>query len=550
MFKLLQSKKISLSISTFNGLLACWLASFSNARFYERLIELSSFQGLMQYLFLAGTFLILAGAYFFILQLISWRLSAKLIAAILIILTGFTSYFVNQLGVDVNTAQMQNVMQTDTSEAFDLLSIPLVIWLAITTVLPLLILYFIDIQPAKSLKNLLISKSASIIVALFLIGIGLFSFYSQYAPIFRENRALKAQISPLNILSSSWSYTHRQYKARHLPLIRYGEDAHQIHMTSLNSPKVMILVVGETGRAQSFGLNGYSRQTTPELSKLDIINFSQASSCGTQTSVSVPCMFSGMQRQNYDESLAAHREGLLDIAQRAGYEVTWIDNNSGCKGACDRIKRYISPKDDPRYQAQCKDDECYDEVLIAALNDYLKTLDLKNLKKSQLIVLHQVGSHGPAYFKRYPDTFKKFTPTCDTNNIQNCSHDRLINSYDNTILYTDHLLSTIVKELETLPLSSSMVYLSDHGESTGERGLYLHGTPYFMAPKEQTHIPMLFWFSSQWPKQQQIVHCLNQQKNQPVSQDNLFPTVLSLLDIQTQVRNPQLDLLAQCKGNL
>lgn len=550
MFKLLQSKKISLSISTFNGLLACWLASFSNARFYERLIELSSFQGLMQYLFLAGTFLILAGAYFLILQLISWRLSAKLIAAILIILTGFTSYFVNQLGVDVNTAQMQNVMQTDTSEAFDLLSIPLVIWLAITTVLPLLILYFIDIQPAKSLKNLLISKSASIIVALFLIGIGLFSFYSQYAPIFRENRALKAQISPLNILSSSWSYTHRQYKARHLPLIRYGEDAHQVHMTSLNSPKVMILVVGETGRAQSFGLNGYSRQTTPELSKLDIINFSQASSCGTQTSVSVPCMFSGMPRQNYDESLAAHREGLLDIAQRAGYEVTWIDNNSGCKGACDRIKRYISPKDDPRYQAQCKDDECYDEVLIAALNDYLKTLDLKNLKKSQLIVLHQVGSHGPAYFKRYPDTFKKFTPTCDTNNIQNCSHDRLINSYDNTILYTDHLLSTIVKELETLPLSSSMVYLSDHGESTGERGLYLHGTPYFMAPKEQTHIPMLFWFSSQWPKQQQIVHCLNQQKNQPVSQDNLFPTVLSLLDIQTQVRNPQLDLLAQCKGNL
>ena len=550
MFKLLQSKKISLSISTFNGLLACWLASFSNARFYERLIELSSFQGLMQYLFLAGTFLILAGAYFFILQLMSWRLSAKLIAAILIILTGFTSYFVNQLGVDVNTAQMQNVMQTDTSEAFDLLSLPLVIWLAITTVLPLLILYFIDIQPAKSLKNLLISKSASIIVALFLIGIGLFSFYSQYAPIFRENRALKAQISPLNILSSSWSYTHRQYKARHLPLIRYGEDAHQVHMTSLNSPKVMILVVGETGRAQSFGLNGYSRQTTPELSKLDIINFSQASSCGTQTSVSVPCMFSGMPRQNYDESLAAHREGLLDIAQRAGYEVTWIDNNSGCKGACDRIKRYISPKDDPRYQAQCKDGECYDEVLIAALNDYLKTLDLKNLKKSQLIVLHQVGSHGPAYFKRYPDTFKKFTPTCDTNNIQNCSHDRLINSYDNTILYTDHLLSTIVKELETLPLSSSMVYLSDHGESTGERGLYLHGTPYFMAPKEQTHIPMLFWFSSQWPKQQQIVHCLNQQKNQPVSQDNLFPTVLSLLDIQTQVRNPQLDLLAQCKGNL
>lgn len=550
MFKLLQFKKVSLSINTFNGLLACWLASFTNARFYERLIELSSFQGLMQYLFLAGTFLILAGTYFFILQLISWRLSAKLIAAILLILTGFTSYFVNQLGIDVNTAQMQNVMQTDASEALDLLSLPLVVWFVFTTLIPLIVLCFIDIRASKSLKNLFISKSASIIVALFLIGIGLFSFYGQYAPIFRENRALKAQISPLNILSSSWSYTHRQFKTRHLALIKYGEDAHQINMTSFNSPKVMVLVIGETGRAQSFGLNGYARQTTPELSKLDIINFSQASSCGTQTSVSVPCMFSGMPRQNYDESLAAHREGLLDITQRAGYDVTWIDNNSGCKGACDRIKNYISPKDDPRYQAQCKDGECYDEVLIEALNDYLKTLDLKKLKKSQLIVLHQVGSHGPAYFKRYPDNFKKFTPTCDTNNIQNCSRESLINSYDNTILYTDHVLSTLIHILDGLPISTGLMYLSDHGESTGENGLYLHGTPYFMAPKEQTHIPMLFWFSSQWPKQQQIMHCLNQQKNQPVSQDNLFPTVLSLLDIQTKALNPQFDLLAQCKGNL
>lgn len=108
----------------------------------------------------------------------------------------------------------------------------------------------------------------------------------------------------------------------------------------------------------------------------------------------------------------------------------------------------------------------------------------------------------------------------------------------------------MIHTLDSLPISTGLMYLSDHGESTGENGLYLHGTPYFMAPKEQTHIPMLFWFSSQWPKQQQIMHCLNQQKNQPVSQDNLFPTVLSLLDIQTKALNPQFDLLAQCKGNL
>ncbi len=352
------------------------------------------------------------------------------------------------------------------------------------------------------------------------------------------------------MISSSWSYSRRQYKKRDLPLVKYGEDAHIVHTVGAHAPKIMVLVVGETARAENFSLNGYHKPTNPELSKLDLVNFTQASSCGTQTSVSVPCMFSGMKRSGYDEALAGHREGLLDIVQRAGYEVTWIDNNSGCKGACDRIQHYISPKDDPRYKNQCKDGECYDGILIDALKDYLKALDLKQLKKDQLIVLHQLGSHGPAYYKRYPAAFKKFTPTCDTNNIQNCSRESLINSYDNTILYTDHVLSTLIHTLDALPVSTGLMYLSDHGESTGENGLYLHGTPYFMAPKEQTHIPMLFWFSTTWPQQQTIKQCLNGQKNNPVSQDNLFPTVLGLLHIRTQVLDSSLDLTAQCRGKL
>lgn len=544
------NKQWRVSIHTFNAVLACWLASFTNGSFYHKVLQLSAFDGLMQVLFMSATFLLIAGVNFIFLQLISWRASAKTVAVIMIVLTGLTSYFVNQLGVNVNTAQIENVMQTDTREALDLFSIPLLLWVLKVIVVPLIGLLFIQIKPANNLKHLLIGKFGSLAVALFIIGAGLFSFYSQYAPIFRENRELKAQISPLNIISSSWSYSRRQYKKRDLPLVKYGEDAHMVHAVGTHSPKIMVLVVGETARAENFSLNGYHKPTNPELSKLDLVNFSQASSCGTQTSVSVPCMFSGMKRTEYDETLAGHREGLLDIVQRAGYEVTWIDNNSGCKGACDRIQHYISPKDDPRYKNECKDGECYDGILIEALKDYLKALDLKQLKKDQLIVLHQLGSHGPAYYKRYPAAFKKFTPTCDTNNIQNCSRESLINSYDNTILYTDHVLSTLIHTLDALPVSTGLMYLSDHGESTGENGLYLHGTPYFMAPKEQTHIPMLFWFSTTWPQQQTIKQCLNGQKNNPVSQDNLFPTVLGLLHIQTQVLDSSLDLTAQCKGKL
>ncbi|WP_151753177.1 phosphoethanolamine transferase [Acinetobacter soli] len=544
------NKQWRVSIHTFNAVLACWLASFTNGSFYHKVLQLSAFDGLMQVLFMSATFLLIAGVNFIFLQLISWRASAKTVAVIMIVLTGLTSYFVNQLGVNVNTAQIENVMQTDTREALDLLSIPLLLWVLKIIVVPLIGLLFIQIKPANNLKHLLIGKFGSLAVALFIIGAGLFSFYSQYAPIFRENRELKAQISPLNVISSSWSYSRRQYKKRDLPLVKYGEDAHIVHTVGAHAPKIMVLVVGETARAENFSLNGYHKPTNPELSKLDLVNFTQASSCGTQTSVSVPCMFSGMKRSGYDEALAGHREGLLDIVQRAGYEVTWIDNNSGCKGACDRIQHYISPKDDPRYKNQCKDGECYDGILIDALKDYLKALDLKQLKKDQLIVLHQLGSHGPAYYKRYPAAFKKFTPTCDTNNIQNCSRESLINSYDNTILYTDHVLSTLIHTLDALPVSTGLMYLSDHGESTGENGLYLHGTPYFMAPKEQTHIPMLFWFSTTWPQQQTIKQCLNGQKNNPVSQDNLFPTVLGLLHIRTQVLDSSLDLTAQCRGKL
>lgn len=544
------NKQWRVSIHTFNAILACWLASFTNGSFYHKVVQLSAFDGLMQVLFMSATFLLIAGVNFIFLQLISWRASAKTVAVIMIVLTGLTSYFVNQLGVNVNTAQIENVMQTDTREALDLLSIPLLLWVLKIIVVPLIGLLFIQIKPANNLKHLLIGKFGSLAVALFMIGAGLFSFYSQYAPIFRENRELKAQISPLNVISSSWSYSRRQYKKRDLPLVKYGEDAHLVHTVGTHPPKIMVLVVGETARAENFSLNGYHKPTNPELSKLDLVNFTQASSCGTQTSVSVPCMFSGMKRSTYDEALAGHREGLLDIVQRAGYEVTWIDNNSGCKGACDRIQHYISPKDDPRYKNECKDGECYDGILIDALKDYLKALDLKQLKKDQLIVLHQLGSHGPAYYKRYPAAFKKFTPTCDTNNIQNCSRESLINSYDNTILYTDHVLSTLIHTLDALPVSTGLMYLSDHGESTGENGLYLHGTPYFMAPKEQTHIPMLFWFSTTWPQQQTIKQCLNGQKNNPVSQDNLFPTVLGLLHIRTQVLDSSLDLTAQCRGKL
>ncbi|MEB6679530.1 phosphoethanolamine transferase [Acinetobacter lwoffii] len=545
-----QRPKKSISLSGFNMLLAIWLGLILNFAFYQKIHEFTPYANLKAGLLLAATALIIIAFYNLVLQWLNWKWNAKILASVLIILGGFSAYFVNSLGVVITPDQIQNMLQTDAREVRDLWSMRLIIWTLGFVIFPLGIVWMLQIQPTST-GHQLVHKSLSSVVSLGLILGLLFCFYVDYAAIFREHRDLKGMLSPQNSIASTLSYYKKKAPKANLPLVAFGEDAHLLQQAQMQEhPKLMVLVVGETARAESFALNGYARNTNPELSKLAVINFSQVSSCGTATAVSVPCMFSGMSRETYDEQLASHREGLLDIAQRAGYQVTWIDNNSGCKGACDRVQKYQIP-------AQLKQKwcdaggECFDEILVDSLKDYLAHLD-KNNPKPQLIVLHQMGSHGPAYFKRSKAPYQPFQPTCNSNAIQGCSTEELKNSYDNSIVYTDHVLAQIVETLkQQTQYQTGFWYLSDHGESTGEHGLYLHGAPYSMAPTQQTHVPMLMWFSDAWKQQNtQQVSCLKGQTNQARSQDHLFPSLLSLLDIKTQVTEAKNDMLAQCSPSL
>ncbi|MCJ0927088.1 phosphoethanolamine--lipid A transferase [Acinetobacter lwoffii] len=545
-----QRPKKSISLSGFNMLLAIWLGLTLNFAFYQKIHEFTPYANLKAGLLLAATALIIIAFYNLVLQWLNWKWNAKILASVLIILGGFSAYFVNSLGVVITPDQIQNMLQTDAREVRDLWSMRLVIWTLGFVIFPLGIVWMLQIQPV-SLGRKILQKGLSSVVSLGLILGLMFCFYIDYAAIFREHRDLKGMLSPQNSIASTLSYYKKKAPKANLPLVAFGEDAHLLQQAQMQDhPKLMVLVVGETARAESFALNGYARNTNPELSKLAVINFSQVSSCGTATAVSVPCMFSGMSRETYDEQLASHREGLLDIAQRAGYQVTWIDNNSGCKGACDRVQKYQIP-------AQLKQKwcdaggECFDEILVDSLKDYLAHLD-KNNQKPQLIVLHQMGSHGPAYFKRSKAPYQPFQPTCNSNAIQGCSTEELKNSYDNSIVYTDHVLAQIVETLkQQTQYQTGFWYLSDHGESTGEHGLYLHGAPYSMAPTQQTHVPMLMWFSDAWKQQNtQQVSCLKGQTEQARSQDHLFPSLLSLLDIKTQVTEAKNDMLAQCSPSL
>lgn len=541
-----QRPKKSISLSGFNMLLAMWLGLILNFAFYQKIHEFTPYANLKAGLLLAATALIIIAFYNLVLQWLNWKWNAKILASALIILGGFSAYFVNSLGVVITPDQIQNMLQTDAREVRDLWSMRLIIWTLGFVIFPLGIVWMLQIQPTST-GHQLVHKSLSSVVSLGLILGLMFCFYIDYAAIFREHRDLKGMLSPQNSIASTLSYYKKKAPKANLPLVAFGEDAHLLQQAQMQEhPKLMVLVVGETARAESFALNGYARNTNPELSKLAVINFSQVSSCGTATAVSVPCMFSGMSRETYDEQLASHREGLLDIAQRAGYQVTWIDNNSGCKGACDRVQNYQIP-------AQLKQKwcdaggECFDEILVDSLKDYLAHLD-KNNPKPQLIVLHQMGSHGPAYFKRSKTPYQPFQPTCNNNAIQGCSTEELKNSYDNSIVYTDHVLAQIIETLkQQTQYQTGFWYLSDHGESTGEHGLYLHGAPYSMAPTQQTHVPMLMWFSDAWKQQNiQQISCLKGQTEQARSQDHLFPSLLSLLDIKTQVIEAKNDMLAQC----
>lgn len=548
MMTFFQNLKIKpISLIAFNLLLAIWLGVFLNIAFFEKIHTLTPYNGVKAGLFVTASVIIVVAAYNFIFQFFNWKWTAKPLAIALLFIGGFAAYAVNTLGVLITSDQIQNLMQTDIAEARDTWSWHLLTWTLGMTVLPIIVILMIKIKPEPIIRQLLHKVIASVVSLAMVLGL-LFVFYVDFAAIFRENRDLKGMISPQNMIASFASYYKKKAPKENLPLVVYGEDAVMKKAQDSSLPKLMVLVVGETARAENFSLNGYGKNTNPKLSQQDILNFSQVSSCGTATAVSVPCMFSGMPRKEYEERLASHREGLLDIAQRAGYQVTWIDNNSGCKGSCDRVNQFTIPE--PIQQKWCQDKECFDDILIDSLKAYLATIPQDD-NRPRLIVLHQMGSHGPAYYKRVPAQFKVFKPTCDTNAIQGCSRDALLNSYDNTLLYTDYVLDSLIETLKnTTKYQTALWYLSDHGESTGESGMYLHGAPYAIAPTQQTHIPMLMWFSTVWKNQaKQQVKCLAQQGRQELSQDNLFPTMLSLLDVKSKVIDPNNDMLAACPNS-
>ncbi|MEB4676771.1 phosphoethanolamine transferase EptA [Enterobacteriaceae bacterium G50] len=479
------------------------------------------------------------------LALASFLRLEKVLATLFILLSASAQYFIMAFGVIIDRSMITNILDTTPAESYALMSSKMILTLLFTAVLFVVLAWWVKIKPATHKWREAGLRAGAVVASVLLIVIVAAFFYKDYASLFRNNKELVKSLNPSNSITAinSW-YAHN--KMDNLPLVRIGEDAKQKDAMK-NGPRknLTILIVGETSRAEDFSLGGYSRETNPLLAKDNVIYFPKTTSCGTATAVSVPCMFSNMPRAHYDEQLAHHQEGLLDIVQRAGIQVQWNENDGGCKGACDRVPH--QNMNVLNLPGQCIDGECYDEVLFHDLDNYIDKLN-----GDGLIVLHTIGSHGPTYYNRYPKAFGKFTPTCDTNEIQSCSQEQLVNTYDNTVLYVDYIVDKAIKLLQSRQdkFTTSLVYLSDHGESLGENGIYLHGLPYSIAPDTQKHVPMLLWLSDDYQKRYGVNYdCLKKASTQnEYSQDNLFSTMLGILGVETTEYRAADDILKTCRG--
>ncbi len=476
-----------------------------------------------------------------LITLFAVRWLQKPVLAFLLILGAVTSYYQDTLGATIDREMIQNAITTTVTESKHLITFNFVYHVLWAGVLPAVLVFWVKVRRVAPLRSVFMWAATVVLSAVLCVGM-LFTHFATFSVVLRGQKEVMASYQPGAPLSGTLRYVRMLQKANALPLQPYGTDAKtDEEVARATKPILMVIAVGETSRAQNWSLGGYARETNPELAKRDITYFSNVSSCGTATAVSLPCMFSHFGRADYSYEDGMASENLLDVLSHAGYAVEWWDNNTGDKGIAARfVTKSLISSTDPRF---CADGECTDGIFLDTLTDYAA-----NLTQNTVLVLHMIGSHGPSYYLRYPPESEIFTPTCKTGELKECSTEEITNAYDNTVHYTDKILASMIDILagqdHVLP---ALLYVSDHGESLGENGLYLHGAPYFMAPEYQTRVPMLLWMSQDYASVFGVDQaCLTSKKDAPASHDNLFSTVLRLTDVHSAVVDPALDLTAGC----
>jgi lipid A ethanolaminephosphotransferase len=523
------------------GVSTVWLVLY-NQRFWQEAFNAMWRPELSSGIFLTSLFVLVLFLQALVLLLLPGRVLPRAAASALFVVAALSAHFSDSYGVLVDRDMVRNVFETDRSEVAGLLNAQLVVYFVLMGLLPALLVWRVDL-PRVDWRKQLRERATFIAAGLVLCSIGIAASSASYAMFLREHKPIRFLISPGSMVTGATKYLAEAARARPDLLTDPGGKVTHVEVPN-RRPKVLFLVVGETARAANFQLDGYARATNPRLSATkDVVYFENTTSCGTSTAISVPCMFSHLGREHYDKRVAAGNFNLLDMLSRAGIDVEWRDNNSGCKGVCARVTSKKLPRTTPF--PLCRDGECVDEIMLSGLRERLSKVG-----RDTVIVFHQIGSHGPAYSARYPMQFQRFEPVCHSNELDRCSQQEVVNAYDNSILYTDHNLAEQIELLKSVSdrLDTLLIYVSDHGESLGEGRVYLHGMPYAFAPAVQKEVPFLMWTSESYRHRTGLRQsCLQDRAKHPASHDNLFHTVMGAMAVRNAVYRGPLDILAECQ---
>jgi lipid A ethanolaminephosphotransferase len=518
-----------------------WLAAliftlFFNVTFFKELLSLYPWP--QNTLFISSAALAIFFVHALLLGLFCWGFMRKPMLILMIIMGGFAAYYMDHFRVVIDQTMLLNASQTDPAEVRDLLTPRFFGYIFGLVIVPMILVIKMP-WASTTFWHGLKQRLGYLLLCILGLAAAIVPAYSHYPSFLREHKIVRFYANPITPVYSALLFANSKRPKKTIVARILDRMPHT--MQNETHRELVIMVVGETARADRFSLNGYERLTNPRLTqRTNLISLPNISSCGTSTAVSVPCMFSALTRNEFSDSKFKAEENVIDLLIRAGVHVLWRDNNSDSKGVMARFD--AQNYKDPSINPIC-DEECRDEGMLVGLQDYIDSHPTGDI----LIVLHMMGSHGPAYYKRYPPAFEQFTPVCQKTQLEQCDQASIDNAYDNTILYTDYFLDKTIDLLKqnSPKFEASMFYMSDHGESLGENGLYLHGLPYAVAPKVQKNPAALVWFSegalADETEAAKFKH-LQDHADYPFSHDHLFHTLLSFFEAETTAYRPELDL--------
>ncbi len=476
------------------------LYHFAFYKFIFKNIDTQSFNGIVLILSLTVTAFVLNALVFYI-GLFLLRVVGKWLLVLFFNINAIAIYFINTYGIIIDKSMIGNVINTNYEESISFFSLTLVVYLFFLGIIPSWIILKFKVLNVKFKRFI-----AQVSLALIFIASLSYANASNWLWIDKHSKQLGALVMPWSyIVNTSRFYIHQNKKNQKDILLPNA-------IVKDSTKSVVILVIGESARRANFSLYGYHKNTNPLLSKLNNLYAYPAESSATYTTAGVKSILDHKKSNDLYEILP-------NYLFRNGIDVIWRTTNWGEPNV--NIKNYSNKQDLGKI---CPNDiSGYDEMLLCGLKDRILKSDFNKI----LIVLHTSTSHGPTYSKKYPQRFNQFQPTCESVELSKCTQEELINAYDNTILYTDYILSELIKDLTQLKdYNSTMLFVSDHGESLGEKNLYMHGLPISIAPKEQFEIPFIVWTSND---------SIKLKENKMLSQYHVFHSVLDFLAIESPV---------------